>query len=387
MKSTTRHSWRVVWILSIVALIVFSVALFMRIIETRDLTSNFRPSDTSFTIRMIKTPQTITLSDKKIGNTQLFENHPWRIKDLIKWSDREFSIHVTADGKISATIDKNLDEPVKTALKNSGFTVVNSGKTTLITKEEGINQKKIRFSLKLVNPSNDGEVLVYNEKTTSSAINISEKGIILKALTNIEESPSRFTFEEDSELLAQLWLTKEQTLSFSNFLPTNSSFTSLIESKNLYLTVAKDKRGIAYNILINESNISIDELAEIGQEIINLQSLSTSEWTMIDSSTIDEITVNEKEITSKITSSENNSFITLTNTKGDVVRITKTPNNISISNRNISLSPQKISKSTTCMNSSLFLNPKILSGKDKLTNILQTFHSIAIKKNKTIFCW
>ena len=75
----------------------------------------------------------------------------------------------------------------------------------------------------------------------------------------------------------------------------------------------------------------------------------TTALTLKDGSQIEEIRSNPNKITSDVTNDGGSSFIRLSNTKGDVVRLVKTMDTVSISNRDISSTISAFSAPVNCI--------------------------------------
>lgn len=388
MNQTTRSKGRVVWNVLFLILVIALTLVTFRIFSTIDRTSAFKPEDTQLSIRVLKRPESIKLMNEHIGNSQILPGAPWTISNIVDWSNNEFILHIESNGLMSVTLDNTITNEQKLVIENYGYKTIEYGNKTLISKTNKYKTGPVRIPLKLVNPVYNGELIFEDSSIKPQLINIKSKGITIKTESSEKKRAPWVSFPSNSEIIAQIWLEPGEisNYSFDSVLNSNE-LLNLIEENPAYLTLAREDQSLYYSIQINNSELELEHLAEIAKEVINRKNLSTTAWTLEDETVVQEIISDPKSIQSNFSSTENTSLITITNTNGDILRISKTSENIIISNFEPSLENNNQSKFSNCTNGNEFIHPSILNQSLKQNEIILNFGTIVFNTSKTTFCW
>ncbi|MCH8049490.1 hypothetical protein IH979_02140 [Patescibacteria group bacterium] len=405
-KPTRQRSWRVMWLslfLLICALIVWGL---FRLWITRDTTSTFKPESTTISVRILKNPQTLRLLNEHLADQVLLPGGPWTYRDALAWSAREFTLHMDAQGAMSLTTDQSLPPEVQASASLFGFRVHERNGVWLLAPEQlSVSVPYTRIFLISVLPWIDGEYIEYPDgEVHRTPLNIDEKGITLFATGFAGDFSPNWILPKNTEILAafalpadmfELPLLAGQLQSFSS----NQKVINAVKQDGAYLVFAKDEQGMAVYLAIPTNQLSLDDLAVLGEDIINRVTLTRTVLTIEDGTEILEIRADSENVSSTIQAEEEFSLITLENTKGNRVRITKTNGLITISNRVISSEISDFSLQTDCLaDAHSFLKPSALYTelRNFQVNLVPTklfqefplfFKEIAFNTNKARLCW
>lgn len=407
-NSTRQNTWRVVWLLVLCGSLLILAFLLHRAWILRHPTHHLRPMNTELSLRIIKQPKQIELLNQNLGAKTMFFGHPWAFSDFSNLAKNEFSLHLNKNfSVIGISIDQQLDQKNIKIFEESGFTIKVMDNATLITTQK--NSEYLTFTKQtftLLWPIFDG-LLVVNQAENSPLLlplQISAEGFRIQAKDDNKYTAFNVFISKNADIIAAFHISENSIFppllaNISKEAETN--LYNLIKQHGAYMVLARDNNGLASYLTVPSANISLDDLAQIGREMINRQSLSTTEWTLKDGTKLQEIRI-APDIQSTISTESDISFISLKNTNGKTVRITKTSSYFSIANRDIELTPttmESVVSSTTCGNRGVhsFLEPQKLTsairssaentpGINNVFSILG-FQSISVSQNYIFFCW
>ena len=313
-------------------------------------------------------------------------------------------MHLSEDRIIGLSVDINLGKTWQEQAKKLNYQIVNENRRSLISvigTETIFEPNKLSFSL--LNPFIDGEVISHNSNTLNQSFRITKQGISSKLAINTEITSTTPFLPVDSVITAKVQLQPgEGDLAVKYLMLSgneNARLVHEIKARGAQIVLGSDSAGSIFNLVIPDSELTIEELATIGNEIINRKSLSTTAWTIEDGTEVEEIRVEQNSVQSTIDSNNDFSFISLENTTGDQIRIVKTDTQVSFANRIISTEISQLSLTSSCLTdahsyikSEKHLNKnkdnKVFTPKlEQLFSGLNYFSEIAISNKKVRFCW
>lgn len=402
-QPTTRRDYRRVVALcsAIGAGVIFAILIF-RLQFAFDSTLGLRPQNTLVSANILKSASNVRLLNEHLGNYAVLPGLPLTLTDFISLTNDSLSVHMAQEGITAVTIDKALDANTTANLAVFGYKATNEGKATIIS-PEGTDIENIgkSFKLRALSPFSDGELNIVEQKTSSFPIKISKKGVRLIGIGIATENISTPLAPSNTVVLGQISIPGENYLAIPQIIEsivpikaTFSAFSTLAkQGGNLLLT--EDEQGIGYFLSFPPADISVEELANLGKDIINRQSLTTQAWTTTDGEDYLEIRSGVDEIITDISAEDSFTLITLTNSHQDTVRLARTASLLTLSNREISLENAERPKSDCLHNAHTWFATDLIRQFDTtslntntaIANILVNFEQIAINSRKTQLCW
>lgn len=402
-QPTTRRDYRRVVALcgAIGAGIIFAI-LFFRLQFAFDSTLGLRPQNTFVSANIIKSAGNVRLLNEHLGNYAVLPGLPLTLTDFIALTNDSLSVHLAEEGATAVTVDKILDANTSAKLAIFGYKATQNGEATIISQENTtIENVGKTFMVRSLLPLSDGELRLIETKTTSYPIKISKKGIRLAGIGIAAENTSTPLAPSDTVVLGQIAIPGENYLAipqvFESIVPikaTFSAFNTLAQQGgNLLLT--EDQQGIGYFLSFPPGDMSVEELANLGKDIINRQSLTTQAWTTADGEDYLEIRSELDKIITDISAENSFTLITLTNSQQDTVRLARTDSLLTLSNRQISLENTERSRSECLYNAHTWFTTDLITQFDTaslntntaITKFLVNFDEIAINSRKTQLCW
>ncbi|MDP2632026.1 MAG: hypothetical protein Q8P30_04670 [Candidatus Uhrbacteria bacterium] len=391
-----RTSRRDIWLWASACLVLFFVFGVYRVWITRDTTSSFRPIETTASIRVIKSPRNINIIHENIGSSLLIPGGPWTIDDAFVWSNREFTLHFGDSGLEGITIDSKLNEEIWQTAEQFGFQIQElNGKSLISTNSTTTESTKSRITISGIGSRFGGEIFSWTDGPEVFSYILSQKGLKVRGLGGATNEQYNLALPEGTEILASMTLlpdevSNSQLNSFGlSGLP--SALRNEMERVKTHILIGRDEAGYVISINLETGAFELEALAEMAEEMINRSSLSTTALTMEDGTTVSEIRSNSDTITSDIRAEEDYSLILVKNEKADVIRITKTAQFITISNRNIPLDLAEFSTKSQCLASAgSWVKIETLSQLHNIQGgsyLLRHFSEIAIGKRSSMLCW
>lgn len=395
LESTTtrRRNWRVVWLILVFFLSFCCAILANQLIHSIDSTSTLRPETTEFTIFIQLTPKNRQIIEEHLGSEQILAGLPWTWHDAISWSKDEISIHVGKQGIIAFSTDDSLPKNALTTANSFETFILNDKDSepkglSLVPTRDPLQQKQIITGLVL--PRRNGYV-IWNDGSRNM-LTIAENRVILHG-SGLPGTIHRISTQENTETLAQLHLSNDIFAPILVANGSNQSWFPLSDATDLFLTISHDQSELVYYLLFQNSTANLDELTRLGNEIMNIHSLSTASWTINDGTRISEIVADKDAVESNLSTNNGITTLEFTSTMNDYIRIIQSDETISMSNRKTILNSNDNSTESSCANTQQFIKPRELFsslehiGLSVNTNSLFQFSEIAFKKKSTYFCW
>lgn len=387
-STTRRRSWRVVWMVCIQILLLITVWFAAAaIFRAQASTLTLAPENTQTSLLVIKNKKTIASISENIGNEQLFSSAPWTIQDAMSWSKREFSLHFHNGTLVGITIDQPLDKNTLALAEFLEFYTSNDhgnyGISTVASQERAIST----FHAALLHPQTNAVFLENNNKYRTR---INETSITIKGIGQNSPNFPSWNLSEGTEVLSR-WYIPPGTATL------HGPLSNLIQKEGAHTLFAKDSLGLAHFITISDSDLTTEALADLGNSLISQYALTTTAWTTNDGSTFEEIRVDTNAIETEIESQDGLTSIT-SRVGNDVVRITKSSELITISNRELSSNPVPSQTSNCLPGADNYANlrelartlnsPGIITPHTVSTPVTSTwFNEIAVNNRILRLCW
>lgn len=381
--ATRRVDRRVIWMWINCSLVAATAIIAWRFWLVRDLTSSWRPDGATQTVRLIKTPANAKILHENLGQAAAIAGGPWSIDDLMLMTDREISIHLMDSAVVGITIDRELDHEFLATSEEYGLVAQARNHRTYIGQLPPADRAKFRLSLLAFS---DGEIFDFGEKIGS--LQISEDGLLMRGFgLNAGPRPTGL----DSEIVANVSVPANSSLwpKILEPLQAQEIFSNLqekIEQSGIGITIGQDEQGTTLAIFAPTAEISIDELAKIGKDILNRQNLTTLELTNPDGSSILELYSNSVQIKSEISTEEGQTIIKLTSSNSSGLKIVKNIEGIYIFNRpDQQIIDDKIAKSACYKSATSFIKDTAINSVPEYLD--GYFKEIAWNSSALKLCW
>jgi len=332
--------------------------------------------------------------NQQIGARSLFGTGPWTVGNALSWSKQSMSMHMRSDEIIAVTIDQQPPTGLQEQAEAYGYMLKEEDNHFILIKGERDVTATRNSSLRVnqVHPWRKGGHTEWNkEKATISPIFITKNHLTIPLKQKDKNNTNERALFSEETRIAHL---------SSNQMPGNGpgqELTAIIplqiafQASQLDTTLAKDELGLAVGITMPSDEWTIESLTSLGSQMINLKSLSTVAWTFEDGTEVSEIVANTEEITPHIQTEEEVTLI-IFQSGIEQIHLIKTPENVTISNRNIERTFAERSVSTSCLNNAQsFIRPQLVfdfapelrAG----TGWYMHVHEIATSQKKQRFCW
>lgn len=395
--TTRRDTRRVVSVIGGALLgVIFGIAAF-RAPFVASSTLSLAPEHTVTTMRILKTRATERIISAHLGLQPLFPGSVLTWNDAMSAANSEIAVYVLEDGSFAFGVDAPLPNILASKAREFDLQIMQIGDTSLIGSKKDIfpTKQKTTLIFSSLIPWHKGEIV---ENGKRHRVGISETGITLYG--------SGFV-AENNHMTAPPHATVRAHLSFpanSHNLPTTlfplaiaplGDFLDHFLQNGGDILLFDDTDGNGFSLTTKTSNMTQEDLAAAGKDIINRQRLSTRVLTNVDGTRYSEIYSDRTKITVDIRAEENFSFITLANEEGDTIRMTRTPETITIANRKIGLEKDEktfslcLHSAHTWMQTSLLNDtPSFLSANNSaLLVFIHSFSEVAFSDHDTRICW
>ncbi len=401
LSSTQRPAKRLFVRVGVVLALILVAWLFVRAYLTVDTTTWLRPVSSVYSLHLPMNPGSVDQLTQNMGSQPLLAGSPWTIDQLPQWCDRACSIHLNEAGSIHAlSLDGELDAAESGQILATGL-IINEidGKTLISQTSESISssESSINLPFRLLFPWNDA-VFYDHLQDQRASVRINDRGMAILAAFALEE-PHQVVFSENSQVLAQMSFTPDNTPYPLNGLTLHESFQSLLNSiagSPISLSLAQLDNRLIFSIQLPVV-LDQQEAATLSRELIKPSSLSTLEWTIDDGTTIDEIRFDDSTIAVETSSDGETYYMEVSNELGEtVLRLTQTPENLLISNTEISLTQSENDESSCLRNARTFIRPgdliDLLEQSDtisarKALPLFTSFSEIGFTSSKAMMCW
>lgn len=399
--STRHRSWRVVWIAALFILTFLSVWTIFQLLYRADSTTSLRPEASTHSFRFLITPRNGTLIDEHLGSEVLFTGHPWTLSDFLQYSQKSTSIHLENEAPVGITIDGQISDTMKQDLQFRGLTITELGRNTLVSTTNAVTQsKRLIFHTSAIFPKYDGSLYEFTEEAQKSRIRLSNHGIRVQRGYEIPSPIFHVAPPENSQVYSYF-----PTLSSNNAFPailetlvplenTRKFIVSSIQDPGLSL-IGEDEHGLFSYVVVKNTQFTSEELARIGEELINRKNLTTTALTLPDGTRVSELRARKGDIASDINVSGDETRISLSNSDGELVELLMTGDWLVVSNRKIALSTELTVESSCNQHFTYFVRPNEvlnsirspLSISGGSNGFAGYFSEIAFSETETLYCW
>ncbi len=400
---TTRRDYaRVVALYSALGLGLVLAVVAWRLQYVIAPTLRYQPNDTAMSIHLLVTPNNKHLIADHLSGLTVMAGSPVTLNEIIAESKREVTFDISNDGSVSYVIDKALDEESGKSLAGFGYKTSIHGNTTVVTKSSnGVQDTGVHVTLRALSPFFQGEVITYGAKATREPLHINAKGITIRGTDVAADEAMMPMISADAKVLASLTVpanSLQLPVLAAELLPipADSRALAMLLANGGSILLTEDKAGLGYYLSFAPGDMTVDEAASLGKDMMNRVSLATLAWTTSDGTSYNELRSNPADITTDIKAEETYTFITLANKAGETLRIAKTPSLITVANREISLENGARPASTCLSDAHTWLATSLITGQTPtmlLNNnraaamFLENFSEVAINNNRTKLCW
>lgn len=392
--TTRRDSRRVVALVSGIVFGACAGLFAFRVPFAISTTVTMAPTEAA-TIRVLKTNSTVDTLNAHLGMKAIFPGSPWTFATLLQESRREVTIVLMPSGEMAYVVDTALPESMRKTAAAFDMAVVVDGNTTIVSSRNvSFHETGHRGVPAALFPWHDGEV---RDGGRHGAVTVTAKGITLHQL-GIAMETTRPTVPEGATAVAHLTTVADSLLVPAAMRQLMASpigdVLGLFSENGGTLLLTNDALGEGYVLTTSSGDLTSEALATIGKDIMNRSSLSTQSWTLEDGSTYQEIVGSSEDVAVEIRAEEDFTYVSLKNAYGDVIRMTKTPDLLTIANREIAVSQGERSESPCLRNAHTWLQTSILpqnqttaSPYDAMPTFVRAFSEIAINNSKIRLCW
>ncbi len=353
-------------------------------------------------IHLLVTPKNRRIITEHLNGLAVIAGSPVSLGEIIDVSKREVTFNIGNDGSVSYVVDTVLNEESSKSLEGFGYKTSVHGGTTVITR----NNKEVidtgtHVTLRALSPFFQGEVVTNGAEAAREPLHISAKGITIRGTDVATDDAMMPMISADAKVLANLTV-PANSLQLPSMIatllpiPADSRALTMLLANGGSILLTEDAAGLGYYLSFGPGDMTVDEAANLGKDMMNRVSLATLAWTTSDGTSYNELRSNPADITTEIKAEETYTFITLTNRAGETLRIAKTPSLITVANREISLE-NGARPASTCLNNahtwfatSLITEqaPTMLLNNNRAASLfLKNFSEVAINNNQTKLCW
>ena len=382
---TRQHAWRVVWIFFILLFFITFGWCVFRLLTNTDRTAVLRPQNTAYTLQVRYSAKTYPILTENLGTQQAFFGQPWTINDFLHLSKKRISLHMNEENEIIAfTVDKKEIPPeLRNIAKARNITIRSSGYRTIFSVDPDIYEAPGSiFTLAAIDPNYSGQFIRYENEPIFTGIRIKQEGIFILENTILPEPIFTPFIPADAHVLGRI--------------PSKTTFFS----KNLFSDTIIYKQGdeIKQIVSYKDANFPLDTLRSYANELISLQSLTTTGLILQDRTRVSEIRTERGPLHSDIKTDGIEQNIRLWSDQGDFIHFIQNNGILRIANFEITTSLENpLFDHTNCLPRSVyFIQPKALTElitEHDLDHISDTvrffdlFNEIAFSETKTAYCW
>lgn len=352
--------------------------------------------DGATTLHILKTHGNFTTLNAHIGNKAIFPGAPWTIRTLFAASEREMTIAILANGEMAYVIDAPLSNDMqKTATAFGIQAVVSNGTTFIAPNDVTIGSRGLTFTPSSLSPWHEGEI---RDGERKGALVLNDQGVTLKHM-GIAIETAQPIITSGSVVTAYLTTVPNGIAIPTAFHPLMTSpinkILSLFTENGGTLLLTHDELGDGYVLTTTPGDLTSEELAAMGKDIINRSSLSTQVWTLDDGSIYQEIVGASDSLFVDIRAEEDFTYVSLKDTVGNTLRMTKAPDSLTIANREITITGGEEAQSSCIGNAHSWISLNDFTQSATATAIntdatsvfINFFSEIAISNSKVRLCW
>lgn len=394
--TTRRDTGRIVAIAGGIVVGIFLGILAFRVPFAFSTTLGMSPED-STTLRILKTAGTKELIDTNLGHAAIFPGAPWSISSLFAQSKSEMTIALLQNGGIAYIIDAPLSKNMQKTADAFGMYIRVAGKTSIIASSEvAKGSAALRVIPTALFPWHKGDI---SDGKANGTLTVTKKGITLNGV-GIPADPSQIRVPTETNVLGLVSFSENSNSPVPAMLapllatPVGDVVSLLAESGGALL-LTRDALGDGYVLMAPSGDLTSEQLAAVGKDLMNRSRLSTQEWTFEDGTSYDEIISNNDEVAVEVRAEEDFTYVSLIDTNGSIIRMTKTADLLTIANREIDIAKGERVESPCLRGAHSWLSRTVL-GDDSPSDMffydtravfLKSFSEIAISNKKIRLCW
>ncbi len=400
---TTRRDYaRVVALYSSLGLGLLLAIVAWRLQYVVSPTLRYQPKETVMSVHLLVTPKNKRVVGEHLAEFDVLPGSPLTLEEVMNEAKREVTIDVGIDGAVSYVIDNTINDEVAKSLASFGYEASRHGGTTVVAKTGSeIADTGRHLTIRALWPWFQGDVVSYGANASRVNLYLNDKGLSIRGTDVAADDALLPTIAEGTTVLANVTVAANSLqlpAMMADLLPipADSKALQMLLENGGSIMLVKDEAGVGYYLSFDPGEMTVDEAAALGKDMMNRASLSTQEWTTPDGSSYEELRSQSLDIKTDIRAEETYTFITLTNKAGDTLRIAKTPNLLTVANREISLD-NGVKPASTCLadahtwfTTSLIteaLPATLLNNNRAAALFLQNFKEVAINNGETRFCW
>lgn len=398
---TLQKTWRVVWFLTPILFTSFFGFLLYRAYIVRDTLSAIAPDNTSATIRILKTPRSVREISAHLGDESIMQDSPWTVGDLFSQTKREMAIYMDGSEVIGVGIDRLAGEKITEDAAAAGIEVHSFGKKTLLLKDTNIPvKKKSHFSLGMLFPWYQGEVLIQNGgKITSAPFRFGKRAVTVQHLgrgsslqtVNVPEGTVSYTLLH----IEPNTLAANANIDVPLVFPGIRAVLTEAKKKGLTIFFGRDEKGIVWSLSIPEGKLTTGDIENFAQEAFYTPHINASVFED-GAFRFDELKTSETIVPT--TTKEGDITITFAkDSAGNVIRATQTAHSLIVSNRDVVISSTSNIPLSSCHKKAQeFMRPGDLLSLLPASELIseRSFFSFMTKANEIAFtkhamkvCW
>ncbi|HCC83493.1 TPA: hypothetical protein DEP96_01435 [Candidatus Uhrbacteria bacterium] len=400
---TTRRDYaRVVALYSALGLGLVLAVVAWRLQYVVSPTLRYQPKDTVMSVHLLVTPKNKRLITEHLHGLAILTGAPVTLGEIIAESKREVTFDISNDGLISYVVDTKLSVEASERLAGFGYVASIQGRTTVISRTgEEIIDTGAHVTLRALSPFFQGEVVTYGEQAVRESLHLNAKGLMIRGTDVAVDDATMPMVKADVKVLANLTIPANSlqlpsVVATLLTIPADSRALTMLLTNGGSILLTEDAEGLGYYLSLAPGDMTVDEAASLGKDIMNRVSLATLAWTTEDGSVYNELRSDPANITTEIKAEETYTFITLSNNTGKTLRIAKTPSLMTIANREISLESGAKPASTCLGNAHTWFATSLITEQAPMSLLnnnravslfLKNFSEVAIDNNQTRLCW
>lgn len=348
-RGARQKYWRVLWLGALFGITALSAFLIAESYIKRLTTTFIAPKSTTTSMRFLLDKQSTPVIMDQFGPVAPFSAVPFTLQELYPFISREFTLHFTDTSITGIGIDGVISPELQTELEELNlFVHTDRGLSLISTTATIIDQPKPKFQLLSLFPTINTDVLSFTTKEPQRLVGrLTSDSLTIYGHFPSPSTTTQFPIPESITAQALIPVESNDVLTYINRLIPFQQPNEQLPTSTLFL--GNDERGLVYYLFIPFSELSKEQLATIGREMINRSELSTSALTLKDGTRVRELRSNPQKIRSTITSSEDITSIYSIGASGEEVMILGVEHGFSIANRDFF---QKISTKpslSTCL--------------------------------------
>jgi|GEM_PF-6673639 hypothetical protein len=375
--STRRSSWRVVWILPLISIALFSAFIAFWGYTLAGSTARISDTSSDYSIRIFKTPRLQRVLLAEGGNQPVFQDAPWTWSETLQLAKDEISVNFATNNATSLIIDRDVCSHFQESTLHGYTCVVINQKSVLTKNSASIQKDKLHISLPM--PWNTGIWRSNSDKKLRGMIRVTQNKILVTGIRAGIKATADF---------------ETQPIAYLPFFDESVSSNSVLSVDG---TTTIQSIG-ALSILFN-TDLSQEQLAELSKEFFGKNVLSTTALTLEDGSIIQTITTSLDSGAIEFTNDPETNDTTITNPNDILGIIHEDALGVTISNSaEMPAYKKKIIEKLLGTNRSFILQPEefvdsFIAKGDRIellrasNGLWNAFNKIIIKKNCIVLYW